>query len=346
MNMIELDGAQGEGGGQILRTALSLSMITGVPVRLNRIRARRQKPGLLRQHLTAVQAAADISGASVVGAVLGSTELEFVPGKVRGGDYQFAIGSAGSAMLVLQTLLPALWFAEQASSISVKGGTHNPMAPPVEFLQQSWLPLLKQMGIQSTLQLERHGFFPAGGGEVRALVTPISALRPLTLNERGGLVAIRAEARVAAVPVMVAKRELETLKGELPLTSVRSTELPAKQGPGNVVLVTVEFEHLTETVVGFGEVRLSAEKVAHNVATEARRYLDSGAAVSEHLADQLLLPMALAGGGEFTTHVNSSHLQTNAAVIERFLPVKISIENDNARWRVGIRPQRSGSHSC
>jgi RNA 3'-terminal phosphate cyclase (ATP) len=214
---IELDGAQGEGGGQILRTALTLSMLTGTPFQIEHIRAGRSKPGLLRQHLTAVQAATEISGATVEGAEAGSQTLRFTPGPIRGGDYRFAIGTAGSCTLVLQTILPALWFADAPSTVSVSGGTHNRAAPPVDFLIRAWLPLVARMGVLQTLALKRHGFYPAGGGEVLATVTPCAgALGTLHLVERGAQQALRADGIVAGVRGGVARRELDMLARLVP----------------------------------------------------------------------------------------------------------------------------------
>ncbi|HEY9101658.1 RNA 3'-terminal phosphate cyclase [Chitinimonas sp.] len=321
---IELDGSQGEGGGQILRTALTLSMITGQPFRIEGIRAGRSKQGLLRQHLTAVQAAVAISGAQVEGASLGSQNLHFTPGPVRGGEYRFAIGTAGSCTLVLQTVLPALWFADAPSSVTVSGGTHNRAAPPADFLIYSWQPLLARMGAKQTLALQKHGFYPAGGGEVVAQVEPIAQLQPLDLLARGAHRSTRAEARVAAVPVGVAKRELERVAAQLGAIDTQVRELPAREGPGNILLITVAHEGVTEVFSGFGEKGISAEAVADAAATEARHYLESGAAVGEHLADQLLLPLALAGRGSFTAMLASSHFSTNIGVIEKFLPVEFS----------------------
>lgn len=319
-DMIELDGSHGEGGGQVLRTALTLSMITGTPFTIERIRAKRSKPGLLRQHLTAVQAAAAISGASVDGAEVGSQRLRFVPGPIRGGEYAFAIGTAGSCTLVLQTVLPALWFADCASTVTVKGGTHNKAAPPADFLIRAWQPLMQRMGAVVDISLLRHGFYPAGGGEVRAEVAPCT-LRPLELRERGERVGLRAEALVAAVPVGVARRELERAGAQIAYLDGSIREIPSNEGPGNALLIEVAQEQVVEVFTGFGERGTSAEAVADQVAREARHYLDSKAAVGEHLADQLVLPIALSGGGAFTTTSPSSHLTTNLSVIEKFLPV-------------------------
>lgn len=336
--MIELDGAAGEGGGQILRTALSLSMITGQPFRITNIRAGRARPGLLRQHLVAVQAAARICDADVADVAVGAQTLVFVPGAIRSGHYAFAIGTAGSSTLVLQTVLPALLFAGQPSSVTVSGGTHNAMAPPSHFLERAYGRMLKAMGAEIEFRLQRFGFYPAGGGELVATVQPCAGLLPLHLPERGARVHGYAESFVAGVSETVARRELECIGlgmgwGEAQLVPHR---LPAEVGPGNVVLLTLEHEHATEVFAGFGEKMVRAETVARHTLDRARRYLVSGAAVSEYLADQLMLPMALAGAGSFTTDVLSSHAHTNAAVIARFLPVRFEIEAQGARHLVRV----------
>jgi RNA 3'-terminal phosphate cyclase (ATP) len=326
--MIEIDGAQGEGGGQILRSALSLSMITGQPFRLTNIRAGRAKPGLLRQHLLAVQAAAAICGARMTPVALGAATLEFVPGPIRSGDYRFAIGSAGSSTLVLQTLLPALLHADGPSTVRISGGTHNAMAPPVHFLQRAYGRILEQMGAEVDIALQRYGFHPAGGGEVMATVQPCQRLRPITLLQRGERRAGYAESVVAGVHVNVAQRELERVANGMGWSGkqLRIVGLPAEQGPGNVLLLTLEHEHVTEVFTSFGEKSLLAESVAKRVLNEVRAYLKTDAAVGEHLADQLLLPMALAGGGTFSCSKVSQHALTNAEVIARFLPVYITFE--------------------
>lgn len=326
--MIELDGAAGEGGGQILRSALALSMITGQPFRIRDIRANRAKPGLMRQHLVAVQAAAQVSGARVNGAELGSSELSFTPGPVVDGDYHFAIGSAGSCTLVLQTIVPALLFAPQPSTIRITGGTHNMMAPPVQFLQQTYLPLLARMGAEVGLELKRYGFYPAGGGEVLATVRPWRELRRLALMERGAYIGGRADALVAGLAPQVGMRELDCIGEamEWGREQLHLQRLPAEQGPGNAVLIRLDYEHVTEVCVGFGAKAVRAEAVAQEAIMQAKAYLASDAVADEHLADQLLLPMALAGGGRFTATTVSMHTETNAALFGKFLPVDIYFE--------------------
>ena len=337
--MIQLDGAAGEGGGQILRSALALSMITGQPFRITRIRANRAKPGLMRQHLVAVQAAARISGATVTGAEPGSSELGFIPGRVKGGDYHFAIGTAGSCTLVLQTIVLALLYAEQPSTIRITGGTHNVMAPPVQFLQQAYLPLLARMGAEVDVELIRYGFYPAGGGELVATVKPCAQLRQMVLNERGRLVAEYADAFVAGLPPSVGTRELGCIGTAMGWeeAQLRMHRLAGEQGPGNAVLITLEHEQVTEVFAGFGAKALRAEAVAQEAIGQALEYRASDAAVGEHLADQLMLPMALAGGGSFTASTVSSHAETNAAVIARFLPVVIVFEAGEKHYACAVK---------
>lgn len=334
MEWIELDGSRGEGGGQILRTALSLSMITGIPFTIEHIRARRRKPGLLRQHLTAVQAAAAVCKAEVEGAVAGSQRLRFKPGPVRAGDYRHAIGSAGSCTLVLQTVLPALWFADGPSTLHVSGGTHNPAAPPADFLIRSWQPLMQRMGVMLDIQLLRHGFYPAGGGEVLASTTPVATWRPLQLKARGELLRLSAIGVVSGIPAEVAKREMQRAASSLGPLDEELRVLPSNDGPGNILMLVMDYPEVTEVFSACGERGMPAETVADQAARAARSYRDSAATVGEHLADQLLLPMALAGEGSFTTHVVSSHLKTNCAVIAKFLPVHFAFEETGSCTQV------------
>jgi RNA 3'-terminal phosphate cyclase (ATP) len=326
--MIFVDGSYGEGGGQILRTALALSLVTGRPFRIERIRAGRKTPGLLRQHLTAVRAATEIGSAQVVGAHVGSCELTFTPGEIVPGEYSFAIGTAGSTSLVLQTVLPALLTASGPSVLSLEGGTHNPFAPPFDFLDRAFLPLLNRMGPRVCGELECPGFYPAGGGRVRFTVNPSERLEPLELRERGEIRARRARALVANLPPNIAMRELAVVGQMLSWSEdwLRPEVLRNPCGPGNVLFIEIESEYVTEVFTGFGERGVPAEAVAEKAVREARRYLASEAAVGEYLADQLLVPLALARGGSFTTGPLSRHAQTNAEVIHKFLDVRVTHE--------------------
>ena len=337
--MIHLDGSAGEGGGQILRTALGLSLVTGTPFTIDRIRAGREKPGLLRQHLTAVRAAQDVGRADVGGAAIGSRVLTFRPGAVNSGTYSFSVGSAGSATLVFQTVLPALLQAQGPSTLSLEGGTHNAWAPPFDFLEKAFVPLLSRMGAKISLKLERRGFYPAGGGRFTAAIEPCSRLERLELLERGAIRSTRATAMVASLPSSIAQRELRVLERELSLdrTRAKSVEDRDSIGPGNLVQVEVESEQVTELFTGFGEKRVSAEAVAGRLAKEVRAYLESGAPVGEYLADQLLIPLALAGAGSFVTTPLSPHSTTNIEVIEKFLPRKFHVDRSaETRHRVTV----------
>ena len=339
--MIVVDGSLGEGGGQILRTALGLSLVTGTPFTIEQIRAGRQKPGLLRQHLTAVEAARAVGDAEVEGASLGSQRVVFRPRRVRPGRHAFAVGTAGSATLVLQTVLPALLVAPEPSTIELEGGTHNPWAPPFDFLARTFLPLVGRMGPRVTATLDRCGFYPAGGGRFTVRIEPVPALAPLDLIDRGGVRSIVARAPVAGgLAAKIATRELAVLRTRLGLERIdaRVVEEERSIGPGNVVTVDVESEHVTEVFTGFGERGVRAEAVAERVARDVARYLHAGVPVGAHLADQLLIPLALAGGGSFATLELSSHATTNLESVRAFLGRRFDVEPVGAGTvRVALR---------
>jgi len=338
---LQLDGSQGEGGGQILRSALALSMLRGRSFRIERIRAGRSKPGLMRQHLTCVRAAAAVCSARVEGDEIGSTQLAFEPGPLRAGDFEFKIGSAGSTMLVLQTILPALLALDAPSTLSFEGGTHTMAAPSTDFIADAFMPLLRRMGAQLNIDVSRHGFFPAGGGQVRVHVTP-APLAPLALLERGEHVAIEATAFVRNLSAHIAERELDVVRRRLKTAVCRIHELPSGFGPGNALVVRVRHAGVDEVFVGLGVHGVSAESVAEQVCDEVHAYLAHGAPVGEHLSDQLLLPMLVAGGGRFVTGRPSTHLETNAAVIEAFDAARVTIDPDGSdpqrRYRVSVQP--------
>ncbi len=325
--MIRIDGSAGEGGGQILRTSLALSLLTGRPFRIEKIRAGRKKPGLLRQHLTAVEAAMRVSGGSAEGAEAGSTELVFTPGSLRAGEYQFAVGTAGSTMLVLQTILVPLLFAEGRSVVKLEGGTHNPAAPPFDFIEKTFLPLMRRMGARVEVRLERAGFYPAGGGSAIVEIDGGCELAPLDLKERGAMVSNHARAVVSNLPFAIAEREIKVIRKR---TNWSDDALEAhtvhSAGPGNIVTVAIVSENVTELFTAFGERGVSAEAVASRAIDEAEAYLATGAAAGVHLTDQLLLPLAAGSGGRFTSAAISSHTRTNAAVIESFVGATIGFQ--------------------
>src|SRR6058998_198450 len=326
--MITIDGSFGEGGGQILRTALSLSLATGTPFRIENIRAGRKKAGLLRQHLTAVLAAAEIGAAEIEGATLGSPALTFTPKSVRAGEYRFAVGTAGSGTLVFQTILPALLWAPAPTRVIIEGGTHNDAAPPFDFLDRTFLPLIRRMGAKVSLKLERYGFYPAGGGRFIAEIEPCAALKPLEVGLRGEIRSKRVTAIVANLSSRIAAREIEKVASMMSLTSEGTViETKNSPGPGNIVLIEIESGDVTEMFSSFGRLGVASEKVAEEAVREAREYLVSRAVAAEHLTDQLLLPLALAGGGSFTATKLSRHAKTNQEVIAKFLPIRFQTEN-------------------
>ncbi|MDX1389902.1 MAG: RNA 3'-terminal phosphate cyclase [Acidobacteriota bacterium] len=327
---VEIDGSIGEGGGQIVRSALALSMVTGKPVCLKKIRAGRKKPGLLRQHLTAVHAAAEIGSAAVQGAALGSLELSFAPGRVRGGSYRFSVGTAGSTTLVLQAVLPALLVADP-SEIVLEGGTHNPFAPPFDFLDRVFLPVLRRMGPDVRAELRRPGFYPAGGGSFRVTVEPVPRLGRIDLLERGEITARRAVATVSNLSPKIADRELATVAKGLSWSSdcLKAEQVQGAIGPGNVLTVEIVSENVTELFTGFGQRGVPAERVAGGVVQEVREYLASGAPVGPYLADQLLLPFAMAGGGIYRAVRPTRHTLTNIEIVRLFLEVDIAVRKED-----------------
>ena len=318
--MIEIDGSEGEGGGQVVRNACALSLVTRSPFRITKVRGGREKPGLMRQHVTAIEAACTIGGATCEGLTVGSSEILFRPGQVAAGDYHFAVGTAGSTGLVLQTVLMPLVLADRPSRLVLEGGTHNILAPPFDFIAKSFLPIINRMGPTVTVRLVRPGFYPRGGGRIEVDITP-APLSAIDCVDRGALVDRSALAMFAAIPPRVADREVAIARKLLdwPDDAFAVRELPESQGPGNILLLEAAFEHVTEVVSGFGKLGVSAERVAQTAVGRMTGYLASDAFAGPYLADQLLLPFALAGGGTFTTVKPSQHSYTAAAVIERFL---------------------------
>lgn len=337
--MITIDGSFGEGGGQIIRTSCALSLVTGRPFRIYNVRARREKPGLQRQHLTAVTSAARIGNARVDGAAVGSREFTFEPGHISPGDYTFSIGTAGSTTLVLQTVLPPLMIADSPSRVTLEGGTHNVHAPPFEFLQKTFLPLVSRTGPRVSLELERYGFYPPGGGRLHLSIEPATSRHRLDLVERGELLSQRARALVVKLPPGIAERELNVLSERLGWADeqLRLDTSDNAFSPGNVLTIELESGQLTEVITGVGERGVRAETVAERAVKEAQQYLSRNAPVGEHLADQLLIPLALGGGGSYLTGPLSLHTTTNIEVIKKFLDVEISVvPAGNEVWRIEV----------
>jgi RNA 3'-terminal phosphate cyclase (ATP) len=331
-----IDGSHGEGGGQILRSALSLSVITGRPVRIENIRANRKKPGLAAQHLTSVQAAAMLCDAEVKGAELGSQTLQFIPHKqVRAGDYFLDVaqaregGSAGSVMLVLQTLLLPLALAAGVSTVILRGGTHVDMSPSYDYVHDVWLPTLAKMGVRAELSLARSGWFPVGRGEVRLRITGSGELRPLRLEDRGPLRAVTGRALAANLPAPICERMAARARDLLEqagiAAEIESTVLEAAcHGAG--LYLTAHYENSLAGFSAQGKRGKPAEKVAEEACAAFLHQFQSGAALEQHLADQLILPAALCRDESiFGVERISPHLATNAWVVERFGLARIDI---------------------
>lgn len=354
--MLLIDGSYGEGGGQILRTSLSASVISGRPVRLTRIRANRPKPGLAAQHLTVVRAMAQVCGAVVEGDSLGSQDLDFSPGGVaQAGHYDFDIGaarrggSAGSTMLVLQALLLPLAMARGRSTVRVRGGTHTAWSPPFDYVQQVWLPTLGWMGIEAGVELVRWGWYPTGGGEVLARVGDLTGGRerpaPLRLEQRGRLRRIGGRAVTSQLPEHIASRMAQTAESELRQIARKpkiAVERPEASCSGAGIALTAEYEHVAAGFSALGKRGKPAEAVAREAARAALAFHRSKRALDQHLADQMLLPAALAdGASSFTTERVTSHLQTNAWVIEQFGLARAQIDGATGRkGAVSVTPAR------
>jgi RNA 3'-terminal phosphate cyclase (ATP) len=337
--MITIDGSSGEGGGQVLRTCLALAAITGLPFRLYNIRAARPKPGLQAQHLTSARAVAAICGARLEGATLGSMSLMFEPKHPpRAGEYTFDVtqarnsGSAGATTLVLQTLLLPLALAPEdgESCVTIRGGTHVPFSPPFPYIRHIYLPMLWQMGVHAQVELQRYGWYPAGGGElqVRIQAQP-GTLTPITLTERGGLRKLWGLAAVSNLPSHIAQRmanrAVNVLRDVDIQSCIEAVHVEAT-GPGAGIFLFAEYEHSLGGFTAYGRKGLPSEQVAGMACNDLLSHHTSGAATDMHLADQLILPAAFADGqSRWTTCQITLHLLTNAWVVRQFLDVPIHI---------------------
>ncbi len=338
-SMIEIDGSYGEGGGQILRTALSLSCMLRKPFRIFDIRKGRKKPGLMPQHLTGVRAAQLLSHAEVTGDYGGSTELTFTPGVVRGGAFFFDIGTAGSTMLVLQTLIPALIFSGEKSEVVLQGGTHVPFSPSFHYVKEIFIPLLERLGVKIFLNIESCGFYPKGGGKMRAEILPSGEIRPLKLTERGRMVSLHGCSGVANLPLSIAERQrkalMEKIRRELgDLQCPGSIDLQETQSPGQgtFIFLRAESEHSLAGFTTLGERGKKAESVGEEAAAEFTEAYFADRALDPHLPDQIVLYLSLCDrGSDFTTSRVTRHLLTNLWVIGLFREFKYSVEGETGK---------------
>jgi RNA 3'-terminal phosphate cyclase (ATP) len=337
MNKIIIDGSAGEGGGQIFRTSLTLSLLTKKTLRIHNIRSKRSSPGLKQQHLTALKAAAEISNAQVEGDFLGSQEVLFIPGEINPGKYSFKISTAGSTTLVMQTIFMPLSSASKASHVSIIGGTHVPWSPPYHYLEWQWLPWMERIGYQGKIELDQCGYYPAGGGRLSCAVFPAETIKPLQVAVRNKLIQIRGLSAASNLPRDIPNRQrlrfVSRLGPSYPLNDIRSAVLPG-QGKGTFITVLLEFENTTACFTSLGKKGKRAEIVADELVKQVEEYLTTPGCVDAYLPDQLLIPLSFANGQSSIQTPNITlHLMTNAEIIQQFLPVRIYIEG--ARGKPG-----------
>lgn len=343
-DIIKIDGSFGEGGGQILRTALSLSAITKKPFEIYNIRANRKVPGLSHQHLQAVNSTAQICNAEVIGNQLRSTDLKFYPGETQAGAYHFNIGTAGSVSLVLQTIFYPLSLANKPSSVTIVGGTHVTHSPCVDYLKQQWLFFLKKIGFNAEIQTLKAGFYPRGSGEVLVKVNPPGPQYPLGIKDRGKLIQVKGLSTVSNLDMNIAHRQQlqarkRLLEHNIP-HEISLSEIPSF-GKGTMLLLTGKFEHSQCCYFSLGAIEKRAETVADEACNEFLRFIKTRGVIDEYLADQLILPLALTKGtSQFITPRITQHLLTNMEIVKLFLPVTIDISgNLNEEGVIIIHPK-------
>ncbi|MBA7604975.1 RNA 3'-terminal phosphate cyclase [subsurface metagenome] len=355
METVFIDGSTGEGGGQILRTSLTLACITGKSLHIENIRAARRNPGLAKQHLSCVRAACQICDGQCRGASLRSQVLDFQPGPIQGGDFCFDIGSAGSASLVIQTVLPTLFLAERCSTVTVTGGTHNPLAPPFDFLCETFLPAIETVGFRGDCKLIKHGFFPAGGGKIAFDIQPWQKQPTKIINfcEPNGQVQIYGRIYIAKLPGHIAQRQKKLLlRSKLNIRDIEHRELTDSDGPGNCVMIRLCNGGRTTVFTAFGMKGKPSQEVVSEVVNLAKDFLASGAAVDCFLADQLLIFMAMnshflkdsemgtrSETAYYTTNELSTHLLTNMAIIKTFLSIDFNVYQQKQVYRISCQSE-------
>lgn len=334
--MIDIDGSYGEGGGQILRTALSLSCLFKKPFRIFNIRKGRKKPGLMPQHLTCVRAARLLSNAEVKGDHKGSTELLFSPKEVKNGDFFFDIGTAGSTSLVLQTIIPSLVFSKEKTSITLKGGTHVPFSPSFHYVAEVFVSFLKMIGVEIKLSIESYGFYPKGGGKFIADIFPAKGIKPLRIKERGSILRLKGYSGVGNLPLSIADRQRNSMLEKI-YSNIKDIKCPVDiellnvptPGHGTFIFLLSESENSIAGLTSLGERGKRAEAVGEDAAMEFLGYYSTGAALDSHISDQIVLYLSICKQESiFTTSSITGHLMTNLWVIGLFHEYKYSIEGE------------------
>lgn len=343
--MIDIDGSHGEGGGQIIRTAVSLSSVTGTPVRISNIRAKRQNPGLNFQHVVSIKSVAELCAAEVEGLQRGSEEVTFHPGKIAGGKYHFDILTAGSTTLVLQACLLPSFFAPDRIQLTLTGGTDVKWSPPIDYFRFVSCPLLHKMGAQVSSVCMKRGHYPKGGGEVKVIISPIKNLKPVILEDRGQLKEIRGISHVSNLPNKISKRMKHTVLLKLVDygdVNISEEYFPQDQDPafgaGAGLVLWANYDNTVLGANGLGERGLPAEKVGNNAVESLLAEMNSKATLDVHAADQFLPYMALAEGESvFLAREISEHARTNMWLVEQFLDVKFSVSEKEGTWEVRVR---------
>ncbi|MCE4615510.1 MAG: RNA 3'-terminal phosphate cyclase [Aeropyrum sp.] len=352
---VEIDGSMGEGGGQILRTAVALSAVTGRPIRVFNIRAKRKPPGLRPQHLTAVRAVAEIAGGRLSGASVGSTRLEFTPGIIRGGRYRFDVGTAGSVALVIQAITPVLAFADSSVEVVVTGGTDVPMAPTIDYMREVFRPILYNLGLEMEIEVERRGHYPRGGGLVRVRVpSPPGGFRPRDFLERGGIRRVGIRSHAVRLPGSIAERQANSAAelvrrrlGVEPRVELE-TYPPGRDphlGPGTGILVWAEFEHTVMGGDSLGRKGKPAEKVGREAATTLVEDVETGAALDRHMSDMIPVYLALSSGpsliygARLTSHAATT-LELLRIIVDGF-EYRILEGGEGQPFKAEIRPPAS-----
>ncbi|GAB4413955.1 MAG: RNA 3'-terminal phosphate cyclase [Thermodesulfovibrionales bacterium] len=334
--MIEIDGSYGEGGGQILRTALSLSCLFNKPFRIFDIRKGRKKPGLMPQHLTCARAAQLLTDADIKGDYHGSTDLTFSPKGAKGGEFFFDIGTAGSTSLLLQTIIPSLIFSRQKTTVTLKGGTHVPYSPSFHYIREVFAPIIERLGIRMRLTIESYGFYPKGGGKIKVEIFPSKVIKPLKVIQRGRIVRLRGYSGVGNLPLTIAERQrkavlekIRSLIADLRCpVDIELLEAPTP-GQGTFLFLCVESENSIAGFTSLGERGKKAEVVGEDAAAEFFQYCSTDAAFDTHLPDQIVLYLAMCRGESvFTTSCITQHLMTNLWVIGLFHEFNYFIEGE------------------
>ena len=342
--MIKIDGSLGEGGGQVLRSALTLSLMTGERVKIFNIRANRSSPGLGHQHLCAVKQTQTVGKGEVIGGELGSTSLEFQPCTIQSGRYQFNIRTAGATTLVLHTIFLPLSRAATATSFKITGGTHVPWSPSYHYLEMQWLPFMERLGFDAQISLDLAGFYPKGGGQIQGKIKPVEAIKSLNIGERGSLKQIRGISAVANLDRRIAERQrsqvIRRLSEKYHLNDIRIKQMPSKF-KGTLLLLLAEFEKSQSCYFSLGKPGKPAERVADDTINALESFMMTDGCIDEYLADQLLLPLAFASDiSSFKSSKITQHLMTNAEVINKFIGVQIEISGKLGQpGLVTIHPQ-------